>query len=242
MNKNYLQLEFSTGLFFIYSKDEKQGYDKHTSTKGNVSYRKYYKDGITGILESVSIYEGKFGNQISMNIKDNNEIYYVPVDIADQKGNVDTYAESLIKFLPQLEKGMNVTVKAYNFIPEGDKYPKIGISLAINGEKVKSEMTNAYYNKEGELVGGDIPAMAWKKDALGKNKPTAVSLEAKNDYLLEVLKAQTDRLKWVQGENNTATQTAPQPVAETPKNAVPTASPVDAFEAPTNTQMDNLPF
>ena len=38
MNKNYLQLEFGSGLFFDYSKEEKQGYDKHTSTKGNVSY------------------------------------------------------------------------------------------------------------------------------------------------------------------------------------------------------------
>ena len=69
--------------------------------------RKYYKDGVTGVLESVSIYEGKFGNQISMNIKNGDDVYYVPVDIADQKGNVDTYDESLIKLLPQLNKGIN---------------------------------------------------------------------------------------------------------------------------------------
>src|SRR5690606_29775096 len=127
MNKNYLQLEFSTGLFFIYSKDEKQGYDKHTSSKGNVSYRKYFKDGISGVLESVSIYDGKFGAQISMNIKDGDEIYYAPVDVTDQRGNVDTYAESLIKLLPQLEKGMNVSIRGYNFKPEDNKYSKIGI-------------------------------------------------------------------------------------------------------------------
>lgn len=243
MNKNYLQLEFSTGLFFIYSKDEKQGYDKHTSTKDNVSYRKYFKDGITGVLESVSIYEGKFGNQISINIKNGEDVYYVPIDITDQKGNVDTYAESLIKFLPQLGKGMNITVKAYNFIPEGDKYSKIGISLSIDGQKVKPEMTNAYYNKEGVLVEGDIPAIAWKKDALGKNKPTAVSLEAKNDFLLEVLKVQTERLKWVQGEQQTTP--APQPKAETPKNTIPTASPAEAFEPATNVNNEDyndLPF
>ena len=108
MTKNYLQLEFGSGLFFDYSKEEKQGYDKHTSTKGNVSYRKYYKDGVTGVLESASIYEGKFGNQISLNIKNGDDIYYVPVDIADQKGNVDTYAESLIKLLPLLNKGYSV--------------------------------------------------------------------------------------------------------------------------------------
>ena len=239
MNKNYLQLEFSTGLFFIYSKDEKQGYEKHVSTKGNTSYRKYFKDGITGVLESASVYEGSFGNQISLNVKNGNDVYYVPVDIADQKGNVDTYAESLIKFLPQLEKGMNIAVRGYNFTPEGDRYAKIGISVSVDGQKLKANMSNAYFNKEGVLVPGDIPAVAWKKDALGKNKPTAVSLEAKNDFLLEVLKRETERLKWVQGENSSA------PPTETPKNAVPTATPAQAFEPATNvnsTPMDELPF
>ena len=239
MNKNYLQLEFSTGLFFKYSKNEEQGYEKHVSTKGNTSYRKYYKEGITGVLESVSIYEGSFGNQISLNVKNGNDVYYVPVDIADQKGNVDTYAESLIKFLPQLEKGMNIAVRGYNFTPEGDKYAKIGISVSVDGQKLKANMSNAYFNKEGVLVPGDIPAVAWKKDALGKNKPTAVSLEAKNDFLLEVLKRETERLKWVQGENSSA------PPTETPKNAVPTATPAQAFEPATNvnsTPMDKLPF
>ena len=239
MNKNYLQLEFSTGLFFKYSKNEEQGYEKHISTKGNTSYRKYYKEGITGVLESVSIYEGSFGNQISLNIKNGNDVYYVPVDIADQKGNVDTYAESLIKFLPQLEKGMNIAVRGYNFTPEGDKYAKIGISVSVDGQKLKANMSNAYFNKEGVLVPGDIPAVAWKKDALGKNKPTAVSLEAKNDFLLEVLKRETERLKWVQGENSSS------PPTETPKNAVPTATPAQAFEPATNvnsTPMDKLPF
>jgi hypothetical protein len=227
MNKNYLQLEFSTGLFFIYSKDEKQGFDKHTSTKGNVSYRKYYKDGVTGILESVSIYEGKFGNQISMNIKNGDDVFYVPVDIADQKGNIDTYAESLIKLLPNLEKGQEVTVRGYNFIPEGDKYSKIGISISSNGEKLKAALTNAYVNKEGEAVDGDIPALVWKKDALGKNKPSAVSQEAKNDYLLNVLKVQTDRLQWVKD--------GATPQTEAPKNATT----AQAFEKEVE---DSLPF
>ena len=238
MTKNYLQLEFGSGLFFDYSKEEKQGYEKHTSTKGNTSYRKYYKEGITGVLESVSIYEGSFGNQISMNIKNGDEVFYVPVDIADQKGNVDTYAESLIKFLPQLNKGINLTVKGYNFIPDGDKYSKIGISLSVDGAKIKSEMTNAYTNKEGVFVEGNIPAIVWKKDALGKNKPTAVSLEAKNDYLLNVLKEQTDRLKWIQGETTTQSS-APE------QKQVHTATPSEAFESANvndNKSFDPLPF
>ena len=105
LSKNYLQLEFGSGHFFDYSKEEKDGYVKHTSTKGNVSYRKYFKDGVSGILESVSIYNGKFGQQISMNVKEGDEVYYLPIDIYDQSKQVDnTYAESLIKLLPDTTK------------------------------------------------------------------------------------------------------------------------------------------
>ena len=216
MNKNYLQLDFSSGNFFSYSGQEKEGYEKHTSSKGNVSYRKWYKEGVSGKLGSVSIYEGKFGQQISMNIQNGNEVYYVPVEIADQRGNVATYAESLIKLLPALNKEDNIEVRGYNFIPEGEQYAKIGISIKVNGEKVKGQLTNSYY-KNGELVDGDIPAIEWKKNALGKNKPSATSLEAKDDYLLEVLKVQTERLKWV--GNNSSNETPIQ--KETPKAKEP---------------------
>ena len=99
-------------------------------------------------------------------------------------------------------------------------------------------MTNAYTNKEGVFVEGNIPAIVWKKDALGKNKPTAVSLEAKNDYLLNVLKEQTDRLKWIQGETTTQSS-APE------QKQVHTATPKEAFEPATNykeEKHDDLPF
>lgn len=243
INKNYLQLEFGTGLFFEYSKEEKQGYDKHVSTKGNTSYRKYYKEGISGILESVSIYDGSFGKQISMNIKNGDDVYYVPVDIADQRGNVDTYAESLIKVLPKINKGDNITVRAYNFIPEGGKYSQIGVSVSVNGEKLKG-LTNAYY-KDGVLVDGDIPAITWKEDALGKKKPSAASMEAKDDYLLNVLKEQTERLKW-EGSTTAAKEGEPtepptdEHVGTTPRTPkpsgkqMPTMSPNEAFESATN--------
>lgn len=234
INKNYLQLEFGSGNFFIYSGVQKEGFEAHTSNKGNTSYRKYFKDGITGVLDSVSIYEGKFGQQISMNIKDGEEIYYVPVDINDQQGNVDTYAESLIKLLPLLTKGDNLAVRGYNFIPEGSAYSKIGISISVDGEKIKPLMTNAYY-KAGVLVPGDIPAIEWKLNKLGKNKPTAVSLEAKNEYLLDRLFTETERLKWV--ASNAAPTETPKPGKEVPK-----ATPAQAFDIPEEDDDDDLPF
>lgn len=216
ITKNYAQLEFGTGLFFEYSGTEKEGYEKHTSTKGNISYRKYYKDGISGVLESVSLFDGKFGQQLSMNIKNGDNVYYVPVDLYDQKGSVDNnFAESLIKLLPNLKKGQNLTVKGYNFTPEGEKYAKIGLSITADGGKLKSALTNSYY-KDGALVEGDVPALVWV-EKLGKKKPSAVSVEAKDDYLLKVVQEQTERLKWVSGESsniNHTPSTPPKPKQE----------------------------
>jgi len=235
-NKNYLQIDFTSGNFYAHSPEPKEGFEKNVSTKGNTTYRKYYKDGVTGTLEAVSIRESKIGNQISVNIKDGEEIYYLSIGLADQKGNVDNnYAESLIKFLPDLNRGQIITIRGYNFTPDGEKYSRIGISIKSGGEKLKATMTNSYY-KDGNLVNGDIPALTFKKDALGKNRPTAVSQEAKNDYLLEVLKAQTERLAWV--NSNGETQKEPTP----PSN---TATPVKANGAPQPVEEgnnDDLPF
>lgn len=212
IEKNYLQMEFGTGMFFDYSKEPKEGHEEHTSTKGNKSYRKYYKEGVTGVLESVSLYESKFGTQISMNVREGDNVYYLPVSVLDQSDNVDTYAESLIKFLPLLNKGDSVKVSGYNFIPKGDQYSKIGMSISVGGEKLKSKLTNAYYKKVTDASGkevkqfveGDIPALEWKLNKLGKNKPTAVSQEEKNNYLLDLVTAETNRLQYVQGEQTTS--------------------------------------
>ena len=240
LSKNYLQLEFGSGHFFDYSKEEKDGYVKHTSKNGNVSYRKYYKDGVSGILESVSIYDGKFGQQISITIKEGDEIYYLPVDIYDQSNQVDnTYAESLIKLLPLLEKGQNVTITGYNFKPEDSKYSKIGISIKVSGEKIKSEITNSYY-KDGELVPGDIPAIVWV-EKLGKKKPSAASIEAKDEYLLSILEREEARLTWKNNDNQNSSNEAPKEQA--PKQEAAKSEPEAPAMPPSNSDDDDdLPF
>lgn len=240
LSKNYLQLEFGSGHFFDYSKEEKDGYVKHTSTKGNVSYRKYYKDGVSGILESVSIYDGKFGQQISITIKEGDEIYYLPVDIYDQSKQVDnTYAESLIKLLPLLEKGQNVTITGYNFKPEDSKYSKIGISIKVSGEKLKSEITNSYY-KDGELVPGDIPAIVWV-EKLGKKKPSAASIEAKDEYLLSILEREEARLTWKNNDNQNSSNEAPKEQA-TKQEAAKSEPEAPAMPPSNSDDDDDLPF
>ena len=208
MENKYLQIEYGTGLFFEYSKNEKEGYKEFVSSKGNTSYRKYYKDGVKGVLQSVSIYESKIGHQLSMRIVDGDTGYYVPVNLYDIRGNVDnTFAESLIKLLPALNKNDEVIVRGYNFTPEGEQYAKTGISITANGEKLKPQLTNSYY-KNGELVEGDIPALEWKENKVGKKKPTAVSLEQRDDFLVEVLDAElsAERLGWTKDSDNAPAQ------------------------------------
>jgi hypothetical protein len=234
LSKKYLQLEFGSGKFFEYSKEEKDGYVKHTSTKGNISWRKYADDGISGILESVSIYDGKFGQQISLSVKNGDEIYYVPIDIYDQSKQVDnTYAESLIKILPQLEKGQNITITGYNFKPDDSAYSKIGISVKVSGEKLKSTITNSYY-KQGELIEGDIPAIVWV-EKLGKKKPSAASIEAKDQYLLDLLVKHEARLTWK--KDDSSPQKEVESKVESDKKS--------AQKVPVNTNYDyddDLPF
>jgi hypothetical protein len=243
LSKNYLQLEFGSGHFFDYSKEQKDGYVKHVSTKGNESYRKYYKDGVEGTLDSVSIYDGKFGQQISISLKKDDEIYYLPVAIYDQKGQVDnTYAESLIKLLPQLEKGQNLAIMGYNFKPEDSQYSKIGFSIKVSGEKLKSTITNSYY-KDGALVEGDVPPMVWV-EKLGKKKPSAASIEAKDSYLLELLQREEKRLTWKKEDSN-STEQAPKEEKSAPAK-IPTPTAEEAFGTPPAALLeddeDDLPF
>lgn len=189
----------------------------------------------------MSIYDGKYGQQISISLKDGDEVYYLPVSIYDQKGQVDnTYAESLIKLLPLLEKGQNLTVQGYNFKPEDSPYSKIGFSLKVSGEKLKSTITNSYY-KNGELVPGDVPPIVWV-EKLGKKKPSAASLELKDAYLLELLEKEEKRLTWKKENTDQSNDEAPE------QENVPVATPQEAFASPTDMpniaddEDDDLPF
>ena len=48
MATRYLQLDWKSSNLYEYSKTEKEDFKEETSSKGNVSYRKYENKGITG--------------------------------------------------------------------------------------------------------------------------------------------------------------------------------------------------
>lgn len=230
----YLQLEFKTGNFYEYSGTAKDGFKE--SPNGN-GFRRYTNKP-KGELLSAIIYEGKFGEQLSFTLKDEQgDFMYVPVELYNNKGQLSTYVESLIRFLPLLEKGQQVEFNGYNFKPEDSKRSVIGFSLSINGEKVEPALTYTK-TKDGKVIEkGDIPPLEWKEDTLGKVKPSAVSVEAKEDYLKSVLAEALEKLKKDE-----------QPAAEEPKKEAPKATKQAEKSAVVETadgiqdEYDDLPF
>ena len=193
MDKIYLQLEFGSGKFYSYSKEEKEGFEKHTSSKGNVSYRKYY-DRIEGTLDGVAVVKTKFGEVLDFRFINNDVLIHCPYQLYDQKGHISTFGEASIKFLPELKKGEKYTMSPYNFLPEGETYSKVGVSFKDeNGVKIVPSLRNSFY-KDGKLFKGDIPAVKLAEKR-GKNMPDLVSLEEKTYYLYNVIQENLDKLK-----------------------------------------------
>lgn len=196
---NYLQNEFGTGYLFQHSKEEKEGYDKYTSSKNNVSYRKYYKKGFYGILKGVSVRDSNFGKELSLYMTDKSgETTYINFSLFSPQKNIDDYAESLIAKLPAMKIGEGYRIFPYNIKEEGKKYSKIGVSVVeadVEKEKPGDKVEQLSYTyikgrgtSEEKLVKGDIPKVEWEEDEYGDPKPNA---KAKNKYLYDTLIANT---------------------------------------------------
>lgn len=237
MATKYLQVDYSTGNIFQFSKTEQEGYEPHTNTKGVVSYRKVYNKGLYGTLKGVTIRDSDFGKEISIAVIDKaGDTNYLNLPLFDAKKNLASYAESFITVLPQLKLNNPYRFYAYNIKEEGQKYSKVGLSVAhadIQAETADKEnkipKLSYTYTKDGKEVKGDVPAIIWEEDFDGSRTMNA---KAKNKFLYDILMANV-------GES---TQSAPTP---TTSNKVPTASPAQAFEPATNVkqeEQDSLPF
>lgn len=215
MSKHYLSIDFKSSQLFEYSKEAKEGFEPQ---EGRSGYRRFLNEGITGELLNVGVRDSKIGQQINVALKDENGDYnYIQIGLYDQKGNVDgSFGESLIRYLPHLKKGETYRFYPYNLTAETQKsndesqgkevrskyYDQRGISVKLNGD---TKVDTISYNKRGEKDSNKIPNLEWK-EVLGKNKPTAVSLEAKNEFLLSIVSNAVDGHLKYEG-NTTSTPT-----------------------------------
>ena len=79
----YLQLDYGKKSMYIYSKDEKDGFEKHTNTKGTVTYRQYI-NAVTGKITGAYFRDNNFGGQdFVLVFTDGEDRYSVQMNIED---------------------------------------------------------------------------------------------------------------------------------------------------------------
>src|SRR5680860_449086 len=97
MRTQWLDLDFTTSQFYDYSKDEQEGYEKHTTNTGKVSYIKYFNKGIFGILQSINILDTNFGQRLAVRVRLEDDIYVMKFPLISDKGSYDNkFGEPLI--------------------------------------------------------------------------------------------------------------------------------------------------
>jgi hypothetical protein len=231
MENHFLDIDYGNMCFYEYSATEKPGFESHTNGAGKESYRKLYKKGVYGILQSVSVVDTKFkGKVLSFRMLLEDEIYLASFSLFDQRGNYDNrFIEPLITMLPNMKKEQ--AYRIYPWALESDTPKKDGTPRMIYGVSVKEADLDSMSVLEGVEAKVEPKFKRCKKDEdfdasihlpqlefkekLGAWKPTAVSVEVKEDFLTELLESSLKTL----GYNNDAQKSTPvkeEPVKEEP--------------------------
>lgn len=252
----YLSLDYVKGQFFEYSKDELPGYEKHTSSKGNVTYRNYFLKGVRGVFKGVKFEDGNFGEQVRVGLEDNGTVYVLSLGTSNTNGYEDGFFIPLLQFLPGMKIGETYLISPYRFTPKDSKYEKRGISIKDeNDQPVERVLSQAYY-KNKELIEGDIPALTFEQDRKEKWFVDPVSQKARDKYIDTVIEGlekthPADFGGGIQGYNVTSADlaTGAQRTAPMPSEEVPTATKANPktsakVEEPASSEVDDsdLPF
>ena len=120
-NTTYLQLDFGKKAMYIYSKEEKDGFEKYTSSKGNVSYRKYVT-AVSGYIVNAYFREGNFNDEFVLVFEDEGERFSIQIGITD------SIFSSLARSILNIDVSKRVRFSVYESRGEGDK-TYFGLSL-----------------------------------------------------------------------------------------------------------------
>lgn len=210
----YLKVEFGTGNFFERSKEPKEGFKEHLSTKGNISYRKMYDRGVGGEVKGLALKDTPIGKEMEFKLYSSEEDvwYVICFPLYSVNGDISEFSQSLLNKCPGINLGDKIAISGYNFTPEGGSRNYVGFSIKLDGEKLNDTYSRSFYQKDDNvLVEGDIPPLVWKEQ-LGKRRPTASSKEAITDFFINVLEKQIDRLKQVTASDGNGSDKQQQPV------------------------------
>lgn len=224
-NNHYFKVSGS-GLLYQSSREPKEGFEEHINEKtGAVSYWRVFWNGIEGYLSDISVREVEFNGinakYLSIKISDEDGNYFINVPLVTQKGGINNYVKSLVRYLPNIDLKRKVVINPAH-AKKGDQYApgNFFISYARETPDGKDELIQQYY-KNGQ---NGWPDRVESTDIMGYKKfdyttQDAFAYQVLNKYIQSI---KTDGVKPTQSasQNN-----AGESITQTPPPSYATQAP-----------------
>ena len=239
-NNHYFKVSGS-GLLYQSSREPKEGFEEHINDKtGGVSYWRVFWNGIEGYLSDVSVREVEFNGvkakYVSIKISDEDGNYFINVPLMTQKGGINNYVKSLVRYLPNIDLKRKVVINPAH-ARKGDQYApgNFFISYARETPDGRDELIQQYY-KNGQ---NGWPDRVESTDIMGNKK---FDYTAQDAFAYQVLKKyiqsiKTDGVKPAQSasQNNVGEATTQTPPPSYQPQAQPQTPPTSYQQAPPQT-------
>ena len=120
----YLQLDYGRKSMYIYSGEEKEGFEKHTSSTGKVSYRQYV-NAVSGKITNAYFRDGNFGGtEFVLIFTDEDGKYSV------QMGVEDSVFQGLARNIKNVDASQVVRLSIYESKSKTSDKTYFGVSLS----------------------------------------------------------------------------------------------------------------
>lgn len=239
-NNHYFKISGS-GVLYQSSKEPKEGYEEHVNDKtGAVSYWKVFWNGIEGYLSDIEIrevdYSGAKTKYVAIKISDDEGNYIINVPLMTQKGGINNYVKSLVRYLPNIDLKRKVVINPAH-ARKGDQYApgNFFISYARETPDGRDELIQQYY-KNGQ---NGWPDRVESTDIMGNKKfdytaQDAFAYQVLNKYIQSI---KTDGVKPTQSasQNNAGEATTQTPPPSYQPQAQPQTPPPSYQQAPPQT-------
>lgn len=239
-NNHYFKVSGS-GLLYQSSREPKEGFEEHINDKtGGVSYWRVFWNGIEGYLSDVSVREVEFNGvkakYVSIKISDEDGNYFINVPLMTQKGGINNYVKSLVRYLPNIDLKRKVVINPAH-ARKGDQYAPCNffISYARETPDGRDELIQQYY-KNGQ---NGWPDRVESTDIMGNKKfdytaQDAFAYQVLNKYIQSI---KTDGVKPAQSasQNNVGEATTQTPPPSYQPQAQPQTPPPSYQQAPPQT-------
>lgn len=239
-NNHYFKVSGS-GLLYQSSREPKEGFEEHINEKtGAVSYWRVFWNGIEGYLSDINVREVEFNGinakYLSIKISDEDGNYFINVPLMTQKGGINNYVKSLVRYLPNIDLKRKVVINPAH-AKKGDQYApgNFFISYARETPDGKDELIQQYY-KNGQ---NGWPDRVESTDIMGNKKfdyttQDAFAYQVLNKYIQSI---KTDGVKPTQSasQNNAGEAITQTPPPSYQPQAQPQTPPPSCQQAPPQT-------